>query len=200
MADITTEDIKKLRDMTGVSVMQCKKALEEAGGDQDKALMALRKKSGEIAAKKGDRELGAGVVASYIHGNGTVGVLIELACETDFVAKNEEFRALAYDVAMHIAAMNPKHTTLDDVTEEEKQKAKEFFTEEVEKTMAGKPKEIKEKALQGKLDTYFKEMTLVEQPFVKDPGVTIGTLITQAVQKFGEKTSVVRFTRYSAGK
>ncbi len=200
MAEITTEQIKELRDMTGVSVMQCKKALEEAGGDQEKALMALRKKSGEIAAKKGDRTLGAGVISSYIHGAGTVGVLIELACETDFVAKNEEFRALAYDIAMHIAAMNPKYNKLDDVTDADREKAKAFFTEEVEKTMAGKPEEIKAKALQGKLDTFFKEQTLMEQPFVKDSAVTVGTLVSGAIQKFGEKTEVARFTRFAAGK
>ncbi len=200
MAEITTEQIKELRDMTGVSVMQCKKALEEAGGDQEKALMALRKKSGEIAAKKGDRTLGAGVIASYIHGAGTVGVLIELACETDFVAKNEDFRALAYDIAMHIAAMNPKYNKLEDATDVDREKAKVFFTEEVEKTMAGKPEDIKAKALAGKIDTFFKEQTLVEQPFVKDGSLTVGALISGAVQKFGEKTEVSRFVRFAAGK
>ena len=102
------DQIKELRDETGVAVMQCKKALEDAGGDMDKARMALRKKSGEIAAKKGDRTLGAGVVASYIHGNNTVGSMVELACETDFVAKNEDFKKLAYEIAMHVAATNPK--------------------------------------------------------------------------------------------
>lgn len=200
MAEITTEQIKELRDMTGVSVMQCKKALEEACGDKEKALMALRKKSGEIAAKKGDRELGAGVVASYIHGAGSVGAMVELACETDFVAKNEEFRALAYNIAMHVAAMNPKYRTTADATDEDRAKAESFFKEEVEKTMTGKPEEIKKKALEGKIATFFKEQTLVDQPFVKDPNVTVGTLVSGAVQKFGEKTEVTRFVRYVAGK
>jgi elongation factor Ts len=196
--EITTEMIKEIRDMTGVSIMQCKKALEEAGGDKDKALMALRKKSGEMAAKKGDRTLGAGVVVSYIHGAGSVGAMIELGCETDFVAKNEEFRQLAYEIAMHIAAVNPKYRTEADVTDADREKAKAFFEEEVAKM--DKPAEIKEKALQGKLDTYFKEQTLVDQPFVKNPDMTIGALISTAVQKFGEKTEVVRFVRYAAGK
>jgi len=127
--EITTEMIKEIRDMTGVSIMQCKKALEEAGGDKDKALMALRKKSGEMAAKKGDRTLGAGVVVSYIHGAGSVGAMIELGCETDFVAKNEDFRQLAYEIAMHVAAVNPKYRTDADVTDTDREKAKAFFEE-----------------------------------------------------------------------
>lgn len=192
------ERIKELRDETGVSVMQVKKALEEAMGDMEKARMALRKKSGEIAAKKGDRALGAGVVAAYVHGGGSVGVLLELACETDFVAKNEDFRKLAYEVAMHVAAMNPKYNHLSDVTEDDRAKATAFFKDEVAKL--DKPDAIKEKVLQGKLDTYFKEQTLLEQPFVKNPDVTVGDLVKGAVQKFGENTDVVRFTRFAAGK
>jgi elongation factor Ts len=194
------DQIKALRDETGVAVMQCKKALEEAGGDMEKARMALRKKSGEIAAKKGDRTLGAGAVASYIHANGTVGAMVELSCETDFVAKNEEFKKLAYEIAMHVAAINPKYRVLEDITEEDRAKAKSFFEEEVEKTMAGKPDAIKEKALTGKLDTYFAEQVLVKQPYVKDPNITIEGLIQGAVQKFGEKTEVTRFSRFAVGK
>lgn len=192
------DQIKELRDETGVAVMQCKKALEDAGGDMDKARMALRKKSGEIAAKKGDRAFGAGVVASYIHGNNTVGAIVELACETDFVAKNEDFKKLAYDIAMHIVAANPKYRTEADITEEDKAKATAFFEEEVAKM--DKPEAIKEKALQGKLDVYFGEQVLVHQPYVKDPEMTIGDLIKGAVQKFGENTEVVRYARFSVGK
>ncbi|MDO8521018.1 MAG: elongation factor Ts [bacterium] len=190
--------IKALRDETSVSVMQVKKALEEAKGDMEKARMALRKKSGEIAAKKGDRALGAGVVASYIHAGGTVGALVELACETDFVAKNEDFKKLAYEIAMHVAAMNPKYNRLADVTEEDRAKATAFFQDEVAKL--DKPAPIKEKVLQGKLDTYFKEQTLSEQPYVKNPEVTVGDLVKGAVQKFGENTELVRFTRFAVGK
>lgn len=198
--EITTELIKSLRDETGVSVMQCKKALEDAGGDMEKARMALRKKSGEIAAKKGDRTLGAGVIAAYIHANGTVGAMVELACETDFVAKNEEFKRLAYDIAMHVAAMNPRYNNIEDVSEDDREHARAFFVDEVEKTLKGKPEEIKAKALEGKLAAYFKEQTLMEQPFVKNPDITVGEMVKGAVQKFGEKTELIRFVRYAAGK
>ena len=192
--------IKALRDETGVAVMQCKKALEDAGGDMEKARMMLRKKSSELAAKKSDRTLGAGVITSYIHGNSSVGALVELSCETDFVAKNEEFKKLAYDIAMHITATNPKYRVEADISEADREKAKSFFVEEVEKTMAGKPEEIKAKALAGKMDTYFAELVLMKQPFVKDPEVTIGDLVKSAVQKFGENTELTRFVRFAVGK
>ncbi len=194
------DQIKELRDETGVAVMQCKKALEDAGGDMEKARMFLRKKSGEIAAKKGDRTLGAGVVASYIHGNASVGALVELSCETDFVAKNEDFKKLAYEIAMHIAAANPKYRVETDISDADREKAKVFFAEEVEKTMAGKPEEIKAKALEGKMNVYFAEQVLVKQPYVKNPDMTIGQLVEGAVQKFGEKTELTRFVRFAVGK
>jgi elongation factor Ts len=195
---IEMEQIKALRDETGVSVMQCKKALEDAGGDIEKARMMLRKKSGEIAAKKSDRALGSGVVAAYIHGHGSVGAMVELACETDFVAKNEEFKQLAYEIAMHIAAINPKYRTEGDITEQDREKAKEFFAEEVAKM--DKPEAIKEKALQGKLDTYFGEQVLLAQPFIKNPDMLIGDLVKGAVQKFGENVELTRFVRFAVGK
>lgn len=147
---ITTEEIKALRDETGLSIMQCKKALEEAGGDKAKAVALLKEKGADIQAKKGDRELKAGAVTAYIHASGTVGVLLELACETDFVAKNPEFKAVAYDIAMHIAAMNPEDTT-----------------------------------------------ELLAQPFIKETSQTINDVISGAVQKFGERTEVGRFVRFS---
>ncbi len=191
---ITTEQIKDLRDQTGVSVMQCKKALEEAGGDAEKALIILKKKSGDIAAKKSDRELSGGVIQSYIHGTGSVGVLIELLCETDFVAKNQEFKDLAYDIAMHIAAMKPEFVKKEDITDEKKAKVLELFTQEVEES--GKPKDMMEKIIQGKMDAYFAEQTLLQQSFVKNPDLTVSDLISIAVQKFGEKIEVRRFVRY----
>lgn len=197
---IEMEQVKALRDETGVAVMQCKKALEEAGGDMEKARMMLRKKSGELAAKKSDRALGAGVVASYIHGNASVGAIVELSCETDFVSKNEEFKKLAYDIAMHVVATNPKYRTVEDITEADREKAKTFFAEEVAKTMAGKPEEIKAKALEGKLNTYFAEQVLMAQPYVKNPDTTIGDLVKGAVQKFGENTELTRFARFAVGK
>ncbi len=192
---ITTEQIKALREQTGISVMQCKTALEEAEGDMDKAILILKKKGKAIAAKKSDRNLGSGVVASYIHGTGTVGTMVELLCETDFVAKNEDFKALAYDIAMHIAATNPEFTSVNDISEDDKARMKDLFTKEVEES--DKPADIKEKMLQGKLDAYFKEKTLLEQTFIKDSNITIKGLIEGAVQKFGENTEVGRFTRFS---
>jgi elongation factor Ts len=189
---ITTESIKELRDQTGVSIMQCKKALEEAGGDTEKALVILRKKSGELAAKKGDRTFRAGTVQAYIHSNGTVGTIVELDCETDFVANNDEFKALAKDIAMHITATNPKFLSRNDIKEADRKVAKEVFQDEVK----GKPEAVREKILEGKLDAYFGDMVLLDQPFIKNPDITIQGLIDGAVQKFGEKTAVTRFSRF----
>ncbi len=193
MAEITTEVIKALRDETGISVMQCKKALEEAGGDIEKAKVILRKASAAIASKKADRELGAGVAAAYVHAGGTVVGAIVLACETDFVSRNPEFSALAYDIAMHVAAMKPKFKSKDDVQETDIRAAREVFTSEA----ANVPEAKREIAIQGKLDAYIAERALLEQPFVKNGDVTIRELLDQAVQKFGEKVEVVRFERLS---
>ena len=192
---ITTETIKELRDQTGISVMQCKKALEEVDGDIEKALIVLKKKSGDIALKKAGRTLGSGTIAAYIHGGGKVGTMVELSCETDFVAKNEEFKKLAYDIAMHIAATNPEFLSAEDVSEEDKKKATEIFMKEVEKS--DKPKEIKQKMIEGKLSSYFNEQTLLEQSFVKNPDTTIKGLLEEAVQKFGERTEVTNFVRFA---
>lgn len=189
---ITTEQVKALRDQTGISVMQCKKALEEAGGDMEKAIVILRKKSGELSAKKGDRTFKAGAVQAYIHANGNVGTILELDCESDFVSGNDEFKALARDFAMHATATNPKFIRKEDITEADMKTAKEVFAEEVK----GKPAAMQEKILQGKLDTYFADMVLMNQPFIKNPDVTIQGLIDTAVQKFGEKIAVVRFKRF----
>jgi len=189
----TTEEIKALRDETGVSIMQCKKALEEAGGDIEKAKVILRKASAAIASKKGDRTLGAGIAAAYTHAGGAVVGAVVLGCETDFVSRNEEFAKLAYDIAMHVAAMNPQFKSRDDVKDTDLVAAKSVFEGEV----ATVPEAAREKALQGKLDSYLKERVLLDQPFVKDPSVTVGEMVTQAVQKFGEKVELVRFERLS---
>jgi elongation factor Ts len=191
--EITTEQIKELRDSTGVSVMQCKKALEEANGDLEKAKIILHKISKQSADKKADRTLGAGVVSAYIHNNGTIGAMVELLCETDFVARNDDFKALARDIAMHIAASAPQYLKMEDVKEEDKQKAKELFEKEGE----GKPKEIRDKIIEGKLSSYFSEKVLLEQAFIKNPELKIGSLVEQAVQKFGERTEIGRFQRFS---
>lgn len=190
---VTLDQIKSLRESTGFSVMQVKKALEEADGDATKALAILKKKSKDIAAKKADRKFNAGAISTYIHTKGAVGAMVELLCETDFVSGNEAFVKLAYDIALHIAASNPEYNTLADITDEIKEKTRELFIKEVE----SKPKELKEKILQGKLDAYFKERVLSEQMFVKNPDITITDLINEAIQKFGEKIAVGRFVRYS---
>lgn len=195
---ITTEQIKELRELTGISVMQCKKALEEAEGDKEKALLILRKKSSAIAEKKGDRELGAGIVDVYIHSNKTVGTLIELSCETDFVAKNEEFVAMARDIAMHITATNPEYLDESQITEDVRAKVIEMFKKEVAES--GKPADIQAKMMEGKLATYFGERTLLAQAFVKNPDITIKQLIDGGVQKFGEKIAVARFSRFAVAK
>jgi len=191
--DISSTDIKTLRDQTGISVMQCKKALEEASGDMDKALIILKKKRSEAADKKSDRILSAGVVGSYVHNTNEVAAMVLLSCETDFVAKNEEFIALARDIAMHVAASNPKYVSKQEVDEVQLSKAKEVFAEEV----ADKPVEMQEKILAGKLDSYFKEQILLEQSFIKNPEVTIGEMVSGAVQKFGENVSISNISRLS---
>jgi len=192
---ITTEQIKQLRDQTGISVMQCKKALEEAEGDMEKAVVILQKQSKATALKKGDRSLGSGVVVSYIHGAGSVGAMVELSCETDFVSRNEEFKKLAYDLAMQVAASNPEFIKREDVTEADKQKAKEVFTAEA----AEKPAEMRAKIIEGKLDAFFDEKVFLEQNYIKDPSKKVKDLLTEAVQKFGEKTEVTRFARFAVG-
>lgn len=190
---ITTEQIKELRDLTGVSVMQCKKALEEAEGDFEKAKIILRKQSAKAADKKADRTLGAGVVASYIHSGGNVGAMIELMCETDFVSKNEEFKALAREIAMQVAATAPEFVDASQIDENVKTKAAEIFAEEA----AGKPEDIKAKIIEGKLQSYFAEKTLVDQPYIKDGEKTVGGLLQEATQKFGEKIQIGRMSRFS---
>lgn len=194
MTTITTEDIKKLREATGISVMQCKKALEEAEGDMEKAMLILRKQSSKAASKKADREFGAGVVRSYIHSNNSVGSLIELNCETDFVANNSEFIQLADDIAMHITAMSPDFIREDEITPEVREKVSVVMAEEVAEL--DKPEDIKAKILEAKINDYFAEKVLLSQPFVKNPDLTISQLIEGAVQKIGERIEVGRFERY----
>lgn len=190
---ITTENIKELRDKTGVSVMQCKKALEEAGGDMDKALIVLRKHSKDIATKKADRIFKAGTIQSYIHSTGNVGALVELLVETDFVAKNDEFKTIARDIAMQVAATSPEFLKAEEIPEDAKKTAAEVFAKEVE----GKPEKIKAQIIDGKIKAHFKEKILLEQDFIKNPEITIQGLVNSAIQKFGEKIEVARFARFS---
>ncbi len=191
--EITSAQIKQLRDQSGISVMQCKKALEEAGGDMDKAVIILKKKRSEAAEKKSDRELGAGAVGVYAHNTNEVAGMVVLACETDFVAKNEEFIALARDIAMHVTATNPKYVSKAEIDENILAKAREVFMSEV----ADKPAEMQEKILAGKMDSYFKEQILLEQPFIKNPDTTIAEMVSGAVQKFGENITIASISRLS---
>ena len=191
--EITTTQLKELRDKTGISVMQCKKALEEAGGDMEKAVIILKKRRSEAAEKKSDRELGAGTIGYYLHNTNEVASLVLLASETDFVAKNEEFIALAREIAMQVTATSPTYIKREDVPEATIEKAKEVFKTEVQ----DKPADMQEKILEGKLAAYFKEQILLEQPFVKNPDVTIKDMITGAIHKFGENISVVKISRLS---
>lgn len=191
--EITTNIIKELRDKTGVSVMQCKKALEEADGDLAKAEVILKKHSAAAADKKADRSLAAGVIGSYIH-DGAVGAMVLLSCETDFVAKNPEFAALARDLAMQVAATNPAYTTTEEILPE----AKEAATSVFEKEVADKPADMQAKILAGKLASYFRDQVLLEQAFIKDESKTIQSLLNEATQKFGERVELSRFARLSA--
>jgi len=194
--NITSEQIKALREKTGISVMQCKKALEEAEGDEAKAIIILKKKGAEQAAKKADREFGAGIVEAYIHSNGLVGSIVELASETDFVSNNAEFKTLAKDIAMQITATAPDFLKTSDIDEAAAAKAKELFAQEA----ADKPAELQEKIIQGKMDSYFKDQVLLNQEFIKNPEMTIQMMLDTAMQKFGERIEIVRFKRFEIGK
>lgn len=191
--EINSAQLKELRDMTGISVMQCKKALEEAGGDMEKAVIILKKKRSDAADKKSDREIGAGAVGSYVHNTNEIAALVLLGCETDFVSKNPEFVVLAKDIAMQVAASNPSFIARAEVPESVIEKAKELFGKEV----ADKPTEMQEKILEGKLSSYFREQILLEQPFIKNPDTTIGEMVNGAIQKFGENVQIVKISRVS---
>jgi elongation factor Ts len=190
---ITTEQIKELRERTGLSVMDCKNALEQTEGDMEKAIIVLRKKSSSVAAKKSGRTLGAGVVQAYIHASQDVGAMVLLSCETDFVAKNEEFLSVAHDIAMHATATNPEFISKEEVKESDVEKARELFVKEAE----SKPADKREAIVQGKLDSYLKDKVLLDQPFVKDPSKTIRDLVEGATQKFGERIEISECTRFS---
>lgn len=194
---VTAKDIADLRAKTGIGMMECKKALVEAEGNEEKAIEILRKKGGAKAAKKAERETNNGIVEAYIHGNGKIGVLVEVLAETDFVAKNEEFKEFAHDVALHIAAMAPKYISKDEVPADEVAKEKEILLEEVK--ASGKPAEIAEKIVEGRLNKYFEEYCLLYQPFVKDPSKTIEDLLNEKISKIGEKIVIARMSRFQIG-
>jgi len=186
--------IKQLREQTGVSMMECKKALEESGGDIEKACFILKKISLKTAEKKSEREVGAGIIESYIHGNGKIGVLVDLRSETDFVAKNSTFKELAHNIAMQIAALNAKFISKEDISPEIKDEIETAFRKDIESM--NKPPEIVQKIVAGKVDAVLKEQVLLEQRFVKNPDITISDLLKEAVQRFGENIKIARFVRF----
>lgn len=195
--NITAKMIAELRAQTGIGMMECKKALTESDGDVAKAIEILRKQGAIKAAKRADRETNVGMIESYIHANGKIGVLVEILAETDFVVKNDEFKEFAHDVALHIAAMNPKYVAKEDVPAEEIDKEKEFFMPEIEKS--GKPAEIQNKMIEGKVAKFLDGICLLEQPFVKDPNILIKDLLTEKISKIGEKIVISRFCRFEIG-
>lgn len=193
MSDANT--IKQLREQTGAGIMDVKEALNDAGGDLDKAVEILRKKGLAKQAKKSDRTANEGIVESYIHAGGRIGVLVEVNCETDFVARTDDFKALVKEIALHIAASNPLYISSEDVPMEVIEKEKEIYKEQ----FAGKPDDVIAKMLEGKIAKYYEEACLLNQPFVKDGDKTIGDLLGEATGKMGENIQVRRFTRYMLG-
>jgi elongation factor Ts len=201
MAEITAAMIKDLRERTGAGMADCKKALQEVDGDLDKAIDFLRKKGLAKAAKKAGREASEGAVASYIHAGGKIGVLVEINCETDFVARNEDFIAFTRDVAMQIAAMNPTVVRKEEVSEEAIAKEREVRIEQakIDPKNAGKPEAVLGKILEGQISKWIKEQALLDQPFVKDPNKTIEQLQQELVAKIGENIKIRRFVRFELG-
>lgn len=191
---VSSDQVKRLRQLTGASMMLCKKVLDEADGDADKAMALLKKSSEALAAKKSERTTGAGIIETYVHGNSRVGVMLEIRSETDFVSRNEEFRVLAHDIALHIAAMNPGYVNQESIPEESREEAKRLFMTEA--GSLGKTPEMTAKIVAGKLEAHFRDTSLLSQYFVKDPAITIEEMIKRAIGKFGEKIEVVRFVRY----
>jgi elongation factor Ts len=192
---ITAALVKELREKTGAPMMDCKKALAESNADMEKAVEALRKKGAAKAAKKAGRTASEGFVGSYIHSTGKIGVMVEVNCETDFVGRNPVFRSFAKDVAMHVAAANPSYLKREDVPADLLEKEKEIHMAQIQ----GKPEKIVEKIITGKLDKYFSETCLMEQPFIKDDKLTIGTLLNSKVNELGENIVINRFIRFEVG-
>ena len=195
--EISAKIVKELRDITNAGMMDCKRALQETEGDMQKAIDYLREKGLAAAAKKAGRIAAEGVVDSYIHMNGTVGVLVEVNCETDFVAKTDEFKNLVHDIALHIAASAPEYVSRDEVKADHLEHEKVILAAQARNE--GKPEAIIEKMVQGRVDKFYKEVCLLEQPFVKNPDLTVEQLITEKVSMIGEKISVRRFVRYKMG-
>lgn len=196
--DITAEKVKELRQRTGIGVMECKQALQENGGDIEKAIAWLRKKGYARAKEKMSRETSEGLVQSYIHLDGKIGVLVEVNCESDFVARNVEFKELAKNICMQIAASNPRYISSEEIPSEELEEEKEIIRSQLKDTK--KPPEILEKIVQGKLNKYYEEVCLLDQPYIRDDKISVKQLVASYIAKFGENIKIKRFARFELGK
>jgi elongation factor Ts len=201
MAEVTAAAVKQLRDKTGAGMMECKNALVEAGGNDEVAVDILRKRGLASAKKREGRIAAEGIVGQYIHMGGKVGVLVEVNCETDFVARGDEFQQLVKDVAMHVAAAEPKYVSQQDVPAEELNKEREIAraVAQNDPKNANKPEQVLDKIVEGRLHKFYEENVLLDQPFVKDSAKTVGELVTEKIAKTGEKITIRRFTRYKMG-
>jgi elongation factor Ts len=200
MATVTAADVKALRDRTGAGMMDCKSALEEADGDVEKAIEILRVKGAASAAKRSGRGTSEGIVSSYVHATGRVGVLVEVQCETDFVARNEDFQEFAREVAIHIAAMNPKHVSLEDIPEEDRERERAILEEKAKAD--GKPDNVIEKIVEGQMAKWASELVLLDQVHFNEEryeGKTIQDLVTEVAAKTGENVRIARFVRFEIG-
>lgn len=195
----TAKDVMTLRELTGAGMMDCKKALTECDGDMEKAKDFLREKGLAAAAKKAGRIAAEGIVDSYIHLGGKIGVLVEVNCETDFVAKTDAFKQFVHNVAMQIAAAKPTYISKDEVPQDEIEKEKEILRAQAKNEPKPKPDAIIEKMVEGRIEKYYKEVCLLEQPYVKDQDMTVGQMLSEATAKIGEKISIRRFARYEMG-
>jgi elongation factor Ts len=195
--NISANQVKELREKTGAPMMDCKQALTEAKGDLEQAVILLRKRGVSVAAKKATRVTSEGSVASYIHAGGKIGVLLEVNCESDFVARTEDFKEMVHDIAMHIAASDPKFIRKEDVTPEAYEREKDIYRAQAAAT--GKPPQVVEKIVEGKMSKFYEEVCLYEQPFIKDQTISIGQLIASKIGKLGENIAVRRFARFKVG-
>lgn len=195
--EVSANIVKQLREKTGAGFMDCKKALAETGGDVEKAIDYLRKRGVAAAAKKADRVVTDGAVGAYVHPGGKVGVLLEINCETDFVARNAEFQALLKDMAMQVAAANPRYVRREEVSAEESEREKSIYRQQALET--GKPEKVIEQIVEGKMERFYSEVCLLEQPFIKDPDRKVSAVINDAIARLGENIQVRRFARYHLG-
>lgn len=195
--EITAAMVKALRDQTGAGMMECKAALKETDGDLDAAITVLRKRGLAQAAKKSGRTASEGVVSSYIHMGGKIGVLVEVNCESDFVARTDDFQALVKEVAMHIAAASPLYARREDVPAEVLEKERAIYRAQMESS--GKPANVIDKIIEGKINSYYEQFVLLDQPSIRDPKVTIGQVVTAAIAKMGENVAIPRFARFKLG-